>query len=78
MKEIEQVTVFTPGNNCPSEVYEEIRELWVDYELSNGAYMNWYDDEDDHNDDRLGIKYPHIKKYLDYRNIKKCLINWCW
>ena len=50
------------------------RELWVDYELNNDAYMTV--DEDFLKDNEL--VYPALVSYLREHKIKDALITWGW
>lgn len=73
VKAIQQKTIFeVQWSDCPVEVEDEVRKLWIDAELGNDRYFyNWVRDDDEK-------KYPIIGQYLRSKGVKDCWIRWWW
>lgn len=88
-KSLQKEWVFrVQWTDCPIEVEDEVRKLWQNCGMSNGAYYSW-DSNDEHSGYGLpddydpdehsqGTEYPIIDEYLKSKSITKCLINWWW
>lgn len=80
---IQQQTIFdVQWSNCPVEVEEEVKRLWLDMELHNNVcYYSWSgwiknDEYDGPSEDAEA--YPIIAEYLKTRGVTECLIHWWW
>lgn len=70
---IQQHTIFdVQWTNCPVEVEDEVKRLWLNVEYGNDNYYFTWDDEENAED------YPVIAKYLRGKGVTKCLIHWWW
>ena len=67
-----ETVLYVQWTNCPTEVREEVKRLWVHMEYGNDDYYySWVSKED-------GKRYPIIDAYLKSRDVTECLINWWW
>lgn len=70
---IQQQTVFeVQWSDCPIEVEDEVKKMWINYELGNDYYYVAWDSI------QMGEEYPIIYEYLKSKNVTKCLIHWWW
>lgn len=78
---IRQETVFeVQWSDCPVEVENEVRELWIEQELGNDFFYYPWDskDESDDGNGTLAEQYPIIAEYLKSKGVTECLIHWWW
>lgn len=69
----QQTILEVTWTNCPSDVQEDVRELWADYEYGNDCYYHsWVPDPE------ITEKYPVLAKYLADNNVSSCLIHYWW
>jgi len=59
--------------NCPVEVAEEVKRLWVQEELRNDDSFFWWN-----SDDEVSEEYLIIAEYLKERGITECWIRYWW
>ena len=61
-------------SNCPTEVEDEVRKMWADFELGNDHYfIEWHED--------LEEDYPIVSAFLKHKgltNDDKIIIHWWW
>lgn len=74
---LKQVTILdVQWSDCPEEVRDDVRELWIDRELNNDncivKYARNFDVEE------YSEAYPTLYRYLEENNIKECWIHWWW
>jgi hypothetical protein len=59
-------------SDCPEDVYEEVVQMWQNFELGNDfSYVTW--------DAEFEEDYPIIAKYIADHNVTgECLIHFWW
>ena len=70
---IQQRVVFeVQWTNCPVEIEQEVKNLWIRADFGNDYYYYSWNGDDE------AEEYPAIHEYLSSRNINECLIHWWW
>ena len=72
---VKQVTVFEV-DDVPTEVYNDISELWADNEFGNDNYYYHWDSSREWSDDTA--MYPSLAAHLESLGVVKCLIHYWW
>jgi len=71
---IQQVTIFdVQWSNCPIEVENEVKRMWLELEYGNDYYYHKWCGDGDQTE-----RWPIIAAYLQSRGVKECLIHWWW
>lgn len=63
-------------SDCPIFVYEEVRQIWIDYDLGNDYYI--YKTQ---LDSELLESYPRVYSWLKHKGVKedeRVIIHWWW